>query len=179
MKEAQPNSIENTGSENTKMDFKTYFSESNENFGNLNLYARMINTSMKKNQLPKHWTYEGLGKMKGAQVLSPVRAITMAVTGQDPKDDWFQQKWSYSHVAFLNVSETTGETGGIGYTSVPEGAVEDMWVIPIDRLRQVIEKIKAEKDLEDKFWYDLWEDEILELLLPHLEKVQPEWVETI
>lgn len=164
-----------------------------ESLRNKNWYCRFIHDNLEKNQLPKHWYYPPNNIFDGAQVLSVSKALHMAVTKEDNRDDWFHFD-SYTYLAFLNVSGLSGESR-LGYRAILENDLKDMYVIELSEVSGAILEIalKMEEEnypiiigeygLEEDWDNDLDTDDYNEfidrLLNRYAKKVNPEFIETV
>jgi len=154
----------------------------------MNIDARFIHQNVAKNQLPVRWTYPEAGHFDGAQMLRPSRALRMIDEGEDRLDDWYQGGDCYTHLALVEVSGHSGESGGIGYQAVTEGDVEAMHVIPVGRVAMMLEEIAAEIDdgmIFDGPFADIqamleeYDEQVIEMLVERAETVEVEWVDTV
>jgi len=155
----------------------------------MSIDARFIHQDVAKNQLPVRWTYPEAGHFDGAQMLSPARALRMIDEGEDRLDDWYQGGDCYTHLALVEVSGHSGESGGIGYRAVTEGDVEAMHVISMDDIAWALEEIALDIDddiiFDDMGFSDIeqmleeYEGEVIEMLVERAETVEVEWVDTV
>jgi len=86
-----------------------------------------------KTAIPTSWTHPShSGQWKGAQVLSAHQALTMHIEGEHRTDDWYRGGKGYTHLALIEVSGTSGESGPLSYQAITEDDIEAMHVISLD-----------------------------------------------
>jgi len=143
--------------------------------------ARLIASGLKKNQLPKTWTYEGLDEMRGAQTISLERAVSLLLDGEESRDDWYRLN-DYTHVAILDCSGFSGESGGLGYPTITENDLDAMYVISKSALLELgIDLMEKGHDIDpmSDWWNELEADDYEDIMINRADKVDPEWITTI
>jgi len=155
----------------------------------MDIEARMIHQNNDKNHLPKEWIYPEANRFDGAQTLSVARALRIIDQGDDCRDDWYQGGDTYTHLALLEVSGHSGESGGLGYRAVTEDDVEAMHVISLSDIEWTLTEIAL--DIDDDVIFDEWgmpdidamieeyEDEVIDKLADRAETVEPKFVDTV
>ena len=100
--------------------------------------------------LPTTWSYPRLEDVfEGCQVLGLCEAMEIIDEGDHGGDDWFNPK-NYSHIAIIEVSGRSGDSGPLSYWSVTEDDVEAMHVIDYtdSGVGMALEEIALEMDEE-------------------------------
>jgi len=144
-----------------------------------------------KSALPTSWTHPSHdGKWEGAQVLPPHRAIWMHLDGEHSTDDWYRGGKSYTHLALIEVSGESGDSGPLTYSAITPDDVEAMHVIETSdsALGWALEEIGMELDEEHRFTDEMgfvdkravlaeYEDEFIEMLAERAETVEPTFID--
>lgn len=148
---------------------------------------RFINSTTRKvNQLSLTWTYPGCDEFQGAQVLGISEGIDIAVEKDHGCDDWFSAS-SHTHMAIIEVTDCTGDSGPLPYRAIVESDVVAMHVISLDdsdfawAMQEIAWDLVEEGhdiDADDKSWWEeVASDEVIARLIKKSRKVSPEWVE--
>lgn len=156
----------------------------------MSIVGRFIHSTLDKDTLPTTWEHPADNIRKGgAQVLHTSRVLRMLTAGDDSRDDWYEQG-DYGHVALLEVSGKSGESGR-GYQAVTEGDIEAMHVLELDGIDWTLTDIWEEM-LDDGYdlpetamgfpgdaWWDGVESEVLSRMIDKAETVEPSFTDTL
>ena len=150
----------------------------------MTIVARFIHTTLESNQLPTRWELRG-GVYQGAQVLSLSEAFEILSRRGHSTDDWYRPS-AHTRIAFMKVSDTSGDKGHLNYAAVLPDDIEEMRVIEIDSgLDWSIMEIAMEMGIDtdeamaSQEWIMEEPEEVAEMLWGEMEVVTPEFIDTL